>query len=205
VIDKKMFKKLATHDVQDISELFSLANKCVRAVEGCAWYSQPAPEAGKASKPNLDVAAQGNNEKKKKKTVGGKDKPSEGVPIAVAAVAGGGCGPRGDKCPRQPFGSDEGGQWCPVHNSKCHNIEECREIKNLGERVREQQKQQQRQDSVPPRHREAKQKAVLEDDKDEELEYQDTKRALKAVYGHSDSDSSTDERRKTLHVMYGGS
>jgi hypothetical protein len=28
---------------------------------------------------------------------------------------------------------------------------------------------------------------------------------LKAVYDHFDSDSSTDEHRRTLHVMYGGS
>jgi hypothetical protein len=35
------------------------------------------------------------------------------------------------------------------------------------------------------------------------LEYQDAKRALKAIYDHSDS--STDEHRKMLHVMYGGS
>jgi hypothetical protein len=37
------------------------------------------------------------------------------------------------------------------------------------------------------------------------LEFQDAKRALKVVYGHSDSDSSTDEHHKQLHVMYGGS
>jgi hypothetical protein len=37
------------------------------------------------------------------------------------------------------------------------------------------------------------------------MEYQDAKRALKAVYDHSNSDSSIDQRRKTLHVMYGGS
>jgi hypothetical protein len=37
------------------------------------------------------------------------------------------------------------------------------------------------------------------------MEFQDAKRALKEVYGHSDSDSSIDERRKMLHVMYGGS
>jgi hypothetical protein len=42
------------------------------------------------------------------------------------------------------------------------------------------------------------------DDKGEEMEYQDAKRVLKAVYGHSDSDSSTDEHRKMLHEMYGG-
>jgi hypothetical protein len=37
--DEKMLKKLATHDVQDVSELFSLADKCARAAEGCAWHS----------------------------------------------------------------------------------------------------------------------------------------------------------------------
>jgi hypothetical protein len=37
------------------------------------------------------------------------------------------------------------------------------------------------------------------------MEFQDTKRALKAVYGNSDSESSGNERRKTLHVMFGGS
>jgi hypothetical protein len=51
-----MLEKLATHDVQEVSELFSLADKCARAAEGHAWHSQPAPEAGKASKPEADVA-----------------------------------------------------------------------------------------------------------------------------------------------------
>jgi hypothetical protein len=37
------------------------------------------------------------------------------------------------------------------------------------------------------------------------MAFQDAERALMAVYGHSDSDSSTDERRKTLHMMYRGS
>jgi hypothetical protein len=31
---KKMLEKLATHDVQDVAELFSLADKCARAAEG---------------------------------------------------------------------------------------------------------------------------------------------------------------------------
>jgi hypothetical protein len=34
-----MLEKLATHYVQDVSELFSLANKCTRAIEGNAWHS----------------------------------------------------------------------------------------------------------------------------------------------------------------------
>jgi hypothetical protein len=37
------------------------------------------------------------------------------------------------------------------------------------------------------------------------MEFQNTKRVLKAVYNHSASDSSTDEHHKMLHVMYGGS
>jgi hypothetical protein len=40
---------------------------------------------------------------------------------------------------------------------------------------------------------------------EEEMEFQDAKRALKAVYGNSDSESSGNEHRKTLHVMFGGS
>jgi hypothetical protein len=35
-----------------------------------------------------------------------------------------------------------------------------------------------------------------EEEKDEEM---------KSVYGHSDSESSDNERRKTLHVMFGDS
>jgi hypothetical protein len=37
------------------------------------------------------------------------------------------------------------------------------------------------------------------------MEFQDAKRALKAVYGHSDSESNDNEHHKTLHVMFGGS
>jgi hypothetical protein len=44
-----------------------------------------------------------------------------------------------------------------------------------------------------------------EEGKDEKMEFQNAKRALKAVYGHSDSNSSIDEPRKMLHIMYGGS
>jgi hypothetical protein len=36
VRDEKMLEKLATHDVKDVSELFSLADKCVRDAEGHA-------------------------------------------------------------------------------------------------------------------------------------------------------------------------
>jgi hypothetical protein len=42
-------------------------------------------------------------------------------------------------------------------------------------------------------------------EKDEELEFQDTKRALKAVYSNSDSESSDNEHHKALHIMFRGS
>jgi hypothetical protein len=35
--------------------------------------------------------------------------------------------------------------------------------------------------------------------------FQKAKRDLKVVYGHSDSESSDNERRKTFYVMFGGS
>jgi hypothetical protein len=34
--DEKMLEKLATHDIQDVVELFSLVDKCARAAEGRA-------------------------------------------------------------------------------------------------------------------------------------------------------------------------
>jgi hypothetical protein len=37
------------------------------------------------------------------------------------------------------------------------------------------------------------------------MEFQDAKRALKAVYGHSNSESSDNEHRKVVHIMFGGS
>jgi hypothetical protein len=51
---------------------------------------------------------------------------------------------------------------------------------------------------MPPHQREGKQQVALEGDKEEEVEFQNAKRALKVVYGHSDSDfdSSDNERYK---------
>jgi hypothetical protein len=91
-----------------------------------------------------------------------------------------------------------------VHNSRCHNVEECWEIKKLTEHFCEQVKQQPHQEGAPSHQREGKQKVDLKAKK-EEMEFQNAERALKAIYGHSDFDSSTNEHRKTLHVVYGGS
>jgi hypothetical protein len=91
-----------------------------------------------------------------------------------------------------------------VHNSTRHTASECREIKKLAEQFREKM-QQQRHDGSSSRQREGKQKMDSQEEKDAEMEFQDAKRALKAVYVHSNSESSDNERRKTLHVMFGGS
>jgi hypothetical protein len=89
-----MLEKLATHDIQDVPELFSLVDKCARATEGHAWHTTPVPEAGMESKPNAGAATQGNNsnnnkKKKKKKKVGGNNQPLAAAPTATAVVAGG--------------------------------------------------------------------------------------------------------------------
>jgi hypothetical protein len=41
VRDENMLEKLATHNVETISTLFTLADKCARATEGRAWHSAP--------------------------------------------------------------------------------------------------------------------------------------------------------------------
>jgi hypothetical protein len=103
VRDEKMLEKLATHDIQDVSALFSLADKCSRAAEGRAWHSSAAPGSKEASKPNADTSAQGVGGRGKKKKKAGGSQSLVGAPTtaAVAATANGGRGgQRGDKRPR---------------------------------------------------------------------------------------------------------
>jgi hypothetical protein len=103
VRDEKMLEKLATHDIQDVSALFSLANKCARAAEGRAWHS-PAAQVAKGESTMPSVRGQppgggngnGGNKKKKKKKAGG-NQPLAGAPTTAAAAADGG---HGGKRPR---------------------------------------------------------------------------------------------------------
>jgi hypothetical protein len=98
-----MLEKLATHDIQDVSALFSLANKCARAAEGRAWHS-PAAQVAKGESTMPSVRGQppgggngnGGNKKKKKKKAGG-NQPLAGAPTTAAATADGG---HGGKRPR---------------------------------------------------------------------------------------------------------
>jgi N-acetyl-anhydromuramyl-L-alanine amidase AmpD len=41
VRDEKMLEKLATHDVETVTTLFALVDKCARATKGRAWHSAP--------------------------------------------------------------------------------------------------------------------------------------------------------------------
>jgi hypothetical protein len=41
VRDEKILEKLATHDVETVSTLFTLVDKCARAAEGRAWHLAP--------------------------------------------------------------------------------------------------------------------------------------------------------------------
>jgi hypothetical protein len=44
-----MLEKLAMHDVETVTTLFTLANKCARATEGRAWHSAPQTGVTQAS------------------------------------------------------------------------------------------------------------------------------------------------------------
>jgi hypothetical protein len=79
----------------------------------------------------------------------------------------------------------------------CHSTEECREIKKLVEQYHEQLKQQ-HCDSASSCQRKGKQKVDPKEDKEDGMRFQKAKRDLKAVYGHSNSESSD-------NVMFGGS
>jgi hypothetical protein len=41
VRDEKMLEKLPTHNVDNVTTLFTLADKCARAAEGRTWHSAP--------------------------------------------------------------------------------------------------------------------------------------------------------------------
>ena len=52
-----MLEKLATHEVESVTTLFSLADKCARAAEGRAWHSAPKTETPKLVAPVLPLRA----------------------------------------------------------------------------------------------------------------------------------------------------
>jgi hypothetical protein len=59
-----MLEKLATHDVETVTTLFALADKCARAAEGRAWHSTP--QTGVAQTGGSGAVAQDGKKKKMK-------------------------------------------------------------------------------------------------------------------------------------------
>jgi hypothetical protein len=77
-----MLEKLATHDVETVTTLFPLADKCARATEGRAWHS--APQIGAAQTGGSGSVAQ--DGKKKKKKNHGHEKSSSAALVVAAAT-----------------------------------------------------------------------------------------------------------------------
>ena len=142
-----MLEKLATHDVETVTTLFALADKCVRAAEGRAWHS--APQTGVTQTGGLGAVTQGGNKKKKKNR--GHEMPQFAAPVVAAVTEGRN---ERDKHPR-PQGGNSGS--CNVHPNSRHSASECREIIKLVKRVSERCKQASK-DGSPPRRRPGKEK-----------------------------------------------
>jgi hypothetical protein len=83
VRDEKMLEKLATHNVETVTTLFALADKCARAAEGRAWHS--APQIGVAQSGGSGAIAQDGKKKKKNR---GHGKPSFAAPVVTATIGG---------------------------------------------------------------------------------------------------------------------
>jgi hypothetical protein len=191
-----MLDKLATHDVETVTTLFAVADKCARAAEGRAWHS--APQTGVTQTGGSGAISQDGKKKKKKNR--DHEKPQTATPIVAAATGG---QSERNKHPR-PLGGNNG--TCPVHPNSRHSASECREIIKLVKRVSERREQSSK-DGSPPRRRPGKER--VDDGEvatgERELRYQSPKGDLKDVFtGDSDSDDD-DDRLKKLYVMYGES
>jgi hypothetical protein len=85
VHDEKMLEKLATHEVESVTMLFSLADKCAKAAEGCAWHS--VPQDGDAKAGGSTATTQGGGKKKKNKNRSRRESQPGRPVVAVAAPA----------------------------------------------------------------------------------------------------------------------
>jgi hypothetical protein len=190
-----MLEKRAMHDVETVTTLFTLADKCARAAEGRAWHS--VPQIGFTRTGGSGATTQGGGKKKKNHD---HDRPQSGAPVAVAAT-----GDRDErsKRPRQQ-GSDSGS--CPVHPNARHSASECQEILKLAKHISERHEQASR-DGSPPRRRPGKEK-VDEGDLaagERDLGYQTPEQVLKDIVTRDSDSGDDDDRHKMLYVMYGRS
>jgi hypothetical protein len=124
VRDEKMLEKLATHDVETVTTLFALADKCARAAEGHAWHSSPQTRVAQTG--GSGAVSQDGKKKKKNRD---HEKPLSAALVVAAATRG---QSERNKRPRPQRGN---GGSCPVHPNSHHNAVECREIIELAKRV----------------------------------------------------------------------
>jgi hypothetical protein len=173
VRDEKMLEKLATRDVETVTTLFALADKCARAAEGRAWHSTPQTRVAQAG--GSDAVTQDGKKKKKKNR--GHEKPHSAA-LVVAAVTG--SRNKRNKRPRPQKGNSGS---CPIHPNSRHSVVECREIIELVKRVSERREQSSR-DGSPPRRRPGKER--VNDDEvaaaEQDLGYQSPEGVLKDVF-----------------------
>jgi hypothetical protein len=181
VRDEKMLEKLATHDVETVTTLFALADKCAGAAEGRAWHS--APQNGVAQTGGSGAVAQDGKKKKKNR---GSERPPSATPIIAAATGGRN---EHNKRPRPQRGNSGP---CPVHPNSRHSATECHEIIELAKRVSER-REQTTKDNSPPRRWPGKERVdsgeVAAGEPD--LGYQSPEGVLKDVFT-GDSDSGDD-------------
>jgi hypothetical protein len=191
-----MLEKLATHDVETITMLFALADKCARAAKGRAWHSTPQTGVGQTG--GSGAITQDNKKKKKKNC--GHERPQSAALVVVATT--GGRNER-NKRPRPQGGNSSS---CPVHPNSRHSASEYREIIKLAKRVSERREQTSK-DGSPPHRRPGKEK-VDEGDVaagERDLGYQSPEGVLKDVFTGDSNSGDDNDRRKKLYVMYGGS
>jgi hypothetical protein len=84
VRDEKMLEKLATHDVETITTLFALTDKCARAAEGRAWHS--AQQTGVAQTGGSGAVTQDGKKKKKKNRC--HERLHAAAPVVTTATGG---------------------------------------------------------------------------------------------------------------------
>ena len=141
VRNRKMREELAMTKVKDVAELYVLADKCARAEEGRKY---PDEDAGAETDSTDEDAAtptkkgRCRNRKRKGKAVlaiegsddtGGPKKVKADDPgkeiagcVACRALAAAG----------KPGGS--GKQYCKIHCTKCHDLQNCRQVELLAEK-----------------------------------------------------------------------
>ena len=80
-----MLEKLATRDVETVTTLFALADKCARAAEGRAWHSTPQTGVDQTG----GTGAVSQDGKKKKKKNHDHEKAQSAAPIVAATTRAG--------------------------------------------------------------------------------------------------------------------